>query len=267
MAADGGKLYQAIGGVDACRKLSAAFYARVGRDPLLRPLFPGKTMTCAIEEFAAFLIQFLGGPSEHTQRRWWLSLRESHLRFKITPKHRDAWMGNMILALDDVKIEEPVRTVLRRFFEQSSAYVVNDGQAAVAEDRIEEIAPRWDAQRRLDEAVAAIRSGNADLAVSLAESCDRSVIVGVLALMIGARSDVMLQYVRDKLARVPALVHERYAGRTLLHEASARGDAGIVELLLRLGADPNAGDGGRHTPLYSVGNECKVPEAWTLCAF
>ena len=34
-----------------------------------------------------------------------------------------------------------------------------------------------------------------------------------------------------------------------------------VELLLRLGADPNAADGGGRTPLYSVGNECKVAGA------
>jgi ankyrin repeat protein len=30
----------------------------------------------------------------------------------------------------------------------------------------------------------------------------------------------------------------------------------MVELLLRLGADPSAADGGGHTPLYSVANEC-----------
>jgi hemoglobin len=57
----GPNLYQTIGGTATCRKLSSAFNARVGRDPVLRPLFPGKTFTCAIEELAAFLVQFLGG--------------------------------------------------------------------------------------------------------------------------------------------------------------------------------------------------------------
>jgi ankyrin repeat protein len=41
--------------------------------------------------------------------------------------------------------------------------------------------------------------------------------------------------------------------RTLLHAASAAGSLATVELLLRLGADPNAGG---HPPLYCVGNEC-----------
>ena len=47
------------------------------------------------------------------------------------------------------------------------------------------------------------------------------------------------------------------AGRLfVLHAASAAGTLTMVELLLRLGAEPNVTDGGGHTPLYSVGNEC-----------
>src|SRR5437764_13596018 len=60
----GSDLYQAIGGAAGCRKLSVAFYTRVDRDPVLRPFFPGKTLKCAIEAFAAYLAQFLGGPPE-----------------------------------------------------------------------------------------------------------------------------------------------------------------------------------------------------------
>ena len=169
----GPDLYGAMGGASGCRKLSTAFYARVKQDPLLRPLFPGKTMTCAIEEFSAFLAQFLGGPAADAQRRWWVSLRESHLRFKIGPAERTAWMGHMAKALDEVKIEEPLRTALHEFFARSSAYVVNTGNAAAAApgdtaiDR--ELARRWDAQRALDEAVAAVRSGDAERAITLAE--------------------------------------------------------------------------------------------------
>src|ERR1700674_4383857 len=191
-------LYQAMGGTAACRKLSASFYALVKRDPLLRPLFPGKTLTCAIEEFAAFLAQFMGGPSEDSQRRWWLSLRESHLRFKIGPKERDAWMKNMIKALDEAQIDESVRSAMREFFGQSSAYVVNQGPALpVVEGVRDEIARRWDAQLGLDEAVAAIRRGDADRALALAETCDRTVLTGLLALMIGSGHSVLLEFVQE----------------------------------------------------------------------
>jgi truncated hemoglobin YjbI len=46
----------ALGGEDGCKRLSVQFYARVGKDPVLRPLFSGKSLRCATEEFAAFLI-------------------------------------------------------------------------------------------------------------------------------------------------------------------------------------------------------------------
>lgn len=189
-------LYEAVGGKEACRQLSEALYARVGHDPLLRPLFPGKSLRCAIEAFAAFLAQFLDGPSEDAQHRWWLSLRESHLRFRIGRKERDAWMKGMIGALDDVPMEDSVRGALRDFFEGASAYLVNQGQApGVANGCIHEgISKRWDAQRALDEAIAAIRYGDADRALRLASGSllqtrfagNRAVFANFLALMIAS---------------------------------------------------------------------------------
>ena len=76
--------------------------------------------------------------------------------------------------------------------------------------------------------------------------------------MMGSRNPAMLQHVRETLTRQPALLQERYAGRTLLHEASAQGNQSMVELLLRLGADYNAQDGGGHTPLYCLANEYRT---------
>ncbi|MSV29326.1 MAG: hypothetical protein EXQ52_11395 [Bryobacterales bacterium] len=262
-------LREAFGGTPACR-LSVAFYARVERDPILRPLFPGKSFTCAIEEFTAFLTQFLGGPSEDSQRRWWLSLRESHARFEIGPKEREAWIAIMVQAFDDVQVEEPMRGELLGFFERASAHIVNRGVAgSVNQDRGSihhhgahaEISRRWEAHTLLDEAVTAIRSGDAGRAIALAESpdlqlCGRSVLTGLLSSMVRCGQRTMLDYVNGRLTRDPALTRERYAGRTLLHEAAAAGRLATVELLLSLGADPNAQDGGGHTPLYSVGNEC-----------
>ena len=263
-------VYETLGGKAGSRQLAVAFYARVARDPLLRPLFPGKSFTCAIEEFAAFLTQFLGGPSEDSQRRWWLSLRESHLRVKIGGRERVAWLANMAAALDDVQVAEPLRTELLSFFERSSTHVVNQpGRAAIDPQKSKtdhqgthaEISRRWEAQLRLDEAVAAIRAGNAAEAIRLIEtsalkSCGRSAHCGLLALMVRCASDGVLNYVRARLARDPALVRERHAGRTLLHDAAAAGNLAVVELLLDVGADPNGHDGGSHTPLYSVANEC-----------
>jgi hypothetical protein len=184
-------------------------------------------------------------------------------------------MANMASALNDVHIEEPLRSVLLGFFEHSSAYVVNHGEApALDEARCgapsggmgEEISRRWNAQTALDEAVAAIRTGDTKRAVALAEggavkTCGPSVVSGLLALMVRTGRSALLDYVHSKLTADPTLAKERHAGRTLLHDAAAAGSLGTVELLLNLGADPNVLDGGRHTPLYSVGNECAVKGA------
>lgn len=260
---DSGDLYQAVGGRGGCRQLSEAFYARVGRDPVLRPLFPGKSMRCAIEAFAAFLAQFLGGPAADAQERWWLSLRESHLRFKIGPREREAWMSNMAEALEDVPMNEAIRLALRDLFEGASAYIANSGQGRING----EMAQRWTEQHTLDDLVAAIRNGDAGRALELAESPtlalrfarNPALFTHALTLMMEGGNDALLEYAERALLENPALAHiqSRY-GRTLLHEVSAQGNLRMVELLLRLGADPNGKTSGRHTPLYCVANECSV---------
>src|SRR5260221_14204971 len=104
-------LYERIGGRRGCEELAKKFYARVEKDPVLRPLF-SSTFRCAIEQFTAFLAQFLDGPAEDAQKRHWLSLRESHARFKIGQRERDAWIGAMTQTLDEFLIDAPLRRAL-----------------------------------------------------------------------------------------------------------------------------------------------------------
>lgn len=248
-------LLQALGGEAGCKRLSAAFYARVGRDPILRPLFPGKSLKCAIEEFAAFLIQFLGGDEEQTQRRWWLSLRESHARFRIGPAERRAWLTHMGATLAVAPLDDATRNALQQFFEDSSSYVVGQETANGGHG---ELAVRWREQRALDDAISAIVSGRDHEAMALASSLQSrpSVFVGVLARMTKSGRAELTGYVVDAVQRNPSLATRRYGGRTLLHYASGAGCLEVVESLLRLDADPDIQDSGGHTPLYRVANEC-----------
>jgi truncated hemoglobin YjbI len=248
-------LLEVLGGEAGCRRFSAAFYARVGNDPALRPLFPGKSLRCATEEFAAFLIQFLGGDEQQTQKRWWLSLRESHARFKIGDAERSAWLRNMSATLDELPLEEETRQALRQFFQHSSAYVVGKESSGPLQA---ELAARWAEQRILDDAVAAIIAGrDADACTLAARFHARpSVFVGLLARMLQTGRPELVRFVADAVESGPALIESRFAGRTLLHAASAAGCMEIVRPLLRLGMDPNVLDAVGHTPLYSTANEC-----------
>jgi truncated hemoglobin YjbI len=248
-------LLEALGGEAGCQRLSAEFYARVGKDPVLRPLFPGKSLRCAIEAFAAFLVQFLGGDEEQTQCRWFLSLRESHARFQIGPAERSAWLRHMGATLEAAKLDEGTRKALGQFFLHSSAYVV--GKEAAGPENAD-LAARWSEQRALDDAIGAVASGNDQAALALAPrfASRPSVFVGLLARMAQAGRPGLIRFVIDSVESEPSLAERRFFGKTLLHFASGAGCLEVVVLLLRLGTDPNVRDGGGHTPLYCVANGC-----------
>jgi hemoglobin len=245
----------ALGGEAGCRRLSAEFYARVGRDPVLKPLFPGKTLRCAIEELGAFLIQFLGGDGEQTQKRWQLSLRESHARFRIGGADRSAWLKHMTATIEAAAIGEETRSALMQFFGHSSAYVIGKETAAPEH---EELAARWVEQRALDDIVAAIAAGRDDEAIELgARFVGRpEVFAGVLARMIRSGRADLIAYALKGVERDPSLGPQRFGGRPLLHYAAGAGCLEIVEALLRLGTDADVQCAGGHTALYCVGNEC-----------
>lgn len=246
---------EALGGEDGCRRLSAEFYGRVAKDPVLRPLFPGKSLRCATEEFAAFLIQFLGGDEKQTQSRWWLSLRDSHARFRIGPGERSAWLKQMEATLDAAPLDDGARKALRHFFAHSSAYILGKQDAGLEQ---EELALRWREQLALDDAVAAIAAGRDREAIGLAPrlASRPSVFVGLLARMLRSGRTALTYFAIDAVERDPSLTAARFSGRTLLHFAAGAGCIDAVALLLRLGTDPNVPDRGGHIPLYSVANEC-----------
>ena len=248
-------LLKALGGEKGCRRLSTEFYKRVGKDPVLRPLFPGKSLRCATEEFAAFLIQFLGGDEEQTQHRWWLSLRESHARFRIGAAERSAWLRHMGEALEAVPLDQETRKAVRQFFVHSSAYVTGSDTDELEH---EELAARWSEQRELDETIAAIAAGRDHEATVLARRflSRPSVFVGLLARMIQSGRAGLIAFVTDAVESAPSLATRCFSGRTLLHLACGAGCIEVAALLLRLGTDPSTQDRGGHTPLYCVANEC-----------
>ena len=249
-------LLEALGGEAGCKQLSSAFYARVGTDKVLRPLFPGKSLRCATEEFAAFLIQFLGGDEEQMQYRWWLSLRESHARFKIDAAQTSAWLNHMGATLEAAPLNDGLREALRQFFQNSSAYIEGKVPAAGLQD--EELNARWDEQRALDEVIAAIAAGRDQEALDCAPqfAARPSVFVGLLARMMQSGRVGLIRFAVSAVENEPTLAGRRFNGKTLLHFASGAGCVEVVALLLRLGTNPNIQDHGGHPPLYRLANEC-----------
>lgn len=117
-------VYEQIGGDETFHRLVDTFYARVERDPLLRPLFP-KDMTQGKEHQFLFLTQYWGGPARYDALRGHPRLKMRHAPFKIGQAERDAWLGHMLAAIEEVGIAEPSRTQLIEYFQNAATFMIN----------------------------------------------------------------------------------------------------------------------------------------------
>ncbi len=248
-----------LGGDAGCQRLAKQFYERVAQSDVLKPLFPGRSLRCATEEFAAFLIQFLEGEEAQTQYRWWLSLRESHARFKISEAQRRAWLGLMQEVLDSVVAGPSLRAALVQFFEGVSVYVVGGEEAPVKSG---ELADRWARQRALDQLIEDLAQGRDLEAMQAARSfvARPSVFVGILARMMALGRPVLVQFA------VENVMMGAFNGRTLLHHACSSACWPVVQRMLAMGVDPDVLDSGGHTPLYRVAGCCRDAEGAAIVA-
>lgn len=104
-------LFEAVGGIDALRRLSSTFYDAVLADPLLAPVFADFTPT-HVEHVVVWLAEVFGGPSGFTDELGGhQALLRSHLGLSITEEQRLRWMELMTAAVDK---ELPDDELLRR---------------------------------------------------------------------------------------------------------------------------------------------------------
>ena len=117
-------LYELVGGEATFRRLVDTFYAKVEADPLLRAIFPPDLAAGKRGQFL-FLMQYFGGPATYSAERGHPRLRLRHAPFVIDQQARDHWLSHMLAALDEVGIEEPMRSVMTDYFERASAFMIN----------------------------------------------------------------------------------------------------------------------------------------------
>src|SRR3989442_10529183 len=116
-------VYAAVGD-QTFRELAAAFYRRIAEDPLLRPMFPGDLEESRERQYL-FLVQYFGGPSTYSDHYRHPRLRMRHFPFPIGKAERDAWLGHMVAAIDEVGVLEPYATIMRNYFESASLAMMN----------------------------------------------------------------------------------------------------------------------------------------------
>lgn len=125
-----GSVYDAVGGWAFFVDLVDGFYAGVAADPLLRPLYP-EDLSDSRRHLAGFLAQYWGGPSAYSRERGHPRLRMRHAPFAIGEAERDAWLRQMLGALDAVAAARnaPVEAVvrIRAYLTDAADFLVNAG--------------------------------------------------------------------------------------------------------------------------------------------
>jgi len=117
-------IYDLVGGDQPFRRLVDAFYARVERDPILRPMFPADLGPGKEYQFL-FITQYFGGPARYNELRGHPRLRARHLPFPIGQTERDAWVGHMLAAVDEAGFTGDARQALIDYFERAANFMMN----------------------------------------------------------------------------------------------------------------------------------------------
>ena len=87
--------YEQFGGHAFFTSLVHAFYERVARDPILRPMYPDDDLQGAEGRLRMFLEQYWGGPTTYSELRGHPRLRMRHMDFAIDAAARDRWLTLM----------------------------------------------------------------------------------------------------------------------------------------------------------------------------
>jgi hemoglobin len=119
--------YDRIGGDAAVARLCDRFYALMDSVPQfaeLRAMHPAD-LQGSRDKLYMFLSGWFGGPDLFVEKFGHPRLRARHMPFAIGVRERDQWVACMVLAMEDVGIEEGVRTKLVQNFFNTADFMRN----------------------------------------------------------------------------------------------------------------------------------------------
>ncbi|MGI9012801.1 MAG: group II truncated hemoglobin [Phycisphaerales bacterium] len=119
--------FEAIGGLEAVRLLTARFYHHMANDPACaatRALYPAD-LAESEEKLFEFLVGWLGGPQTYIQKHGHPRLRLRHAPFRIDETARDHWLMCMSRAMDERGIEGDLRDFLDARFTHVANFLRN----------------------------------------------------------------------------------------------------------------------------------------------
>ena len=119
--------YERIGGDAAVGKLCDRFYELMASVPQfaeLRAMHP-EDLSGSRDKLYMFLSGWFGGPDLFVEKFGHPRLRARHMPFGIGVAERDQWVACMVLAMEDVGIEESIRSKLLENFFNTADFMRN----------------------------------------------------------------------------------------------------------------------------------------------
>lgn len=117
--------YEQFGGEETFAKLAKLFYQGVSQDAILKPMYPEEDLGPAERRLKLFLEQYWGGPDTYQQERGHPRLRMRHHEFKINPAARDAWLGHMRAAVNQLELSPLDDAELWDYLERAAHAMLN----------------------------------------------------------------------------------------------------------------------------------------------
>lgn len=119
--------YQLIGGEAGIRRLVKTFYELMDSMPEtweIRQMHP-QDLSGSEDKLFKFLSGWLGGPQLYVEEFGHPMLRRRHLPYAIGKQERDQWLFCMQEAMDQLKIDGPLRSFLNQAFTSTADHMRN----------------------------------------------------------------------------------------------------------------------------------------------
>jgi hemoglobin len=120
-------VFAAVGGADGVSRIVEAFYRRVVADPVLRPVYPDD-LEPGKERLKLFLVQWLGGPGEYSEKYGHPRLRMRHFPFVIDERAVGRWLRNMREAWREEGVPEDIQAVVFERLAPLAKHMMNAGE-------------------------------------------------------------------------------------------------------------------------------------------
>jgi hemoglobin len=119
------EVFDRVGGMDAFVSLVDAFYAKVARDELLRPMYP-EDLEPGKRHLAMFLAQYWGGGPIYSQERGHPRLRMRHAPFRVTPEAAQRWAQHMAASILELRFPTDVEQQLLSYVARATPTLINE---------------------------------------------------------------------------------------------------------------------------------------------